>query len=96
MKTIFKQTVCAFTAFTLVTAGSLFAKDKTIGEKTDKAIEKTEKGVNSAKDKVKEKAHDAKDKAKDLAHDAKEKAKDTGHEAKKRAHDVKEAAKGNK
>ena len=96
MKTILKQTVCALTAFTLVTAGSLCAKDKTFGEKMDKAIEKTEKGAKSAGDKVKEKAGDAKDKAKDLAHDTKEKAKDAGHEAKERAHDVKEAAKGNK
>lgn len=86
MKTIFKQTLCAFTAFTLMTAGSLFAKDKTFGEKADRAIEKTEKGAKSAGNKVKEKAHDAKEKTKEKAHDAKEKARDTKEKVKDKAH----------
>ena len=82
MKINFKQNVCAFIALcTLVTSGSLFAKDKTLGGKVDRAIDKTEKAAKSAKDK-----------SKDLAHDAKDKAKETKDKAKELAHDVKEKA----
>jgi F0F1-type ATP synthase membrane subunit b/b' len=86
MKINFKQSVYAFiTLFTFVTTGSLFAKNKTVGEKVDKGIEKTEKGAKSAKDKTKEFANDAKDKAKDVADKTKEWANDTKEKVKKKA-----------
>ena len=76
MKINFKQSFCAFIAlFTFVTAGSLFAKDKTAGEKVDRAIEKTKETAEAAKEKAKEGV----DKAKESAHDAKEDAKEKAH-----------------
>lgn len=84
MKINFKQTVCtSITLFTLVAAGSLFAKDKTAGEKVDHAINKTENAVTSAKDKAKELANDAKDKGKEVVDKTKEMAKEAKDKVKK-------------
>lgn len=81
MKINLKQNVCAFIAVcTLVTSGSVFAKDKTVGEKVDQAIDKTEETAESTKNKAKDKSKETADKAKEKAHDAKEKAKEKAHE----------------
>ena len=76
MKINFKQSFYAFMAlFTFATAGSLFAKDKTAGEKVDRAIEKTKETAEAAKKKAKEGVDKAKEKAKEVKEKAKEKAR---------------------
>jgi polyhydroxyalkanoate synthesis regulator phasin len=88
MKINLKQSLAAFiTLFTSVSAGSLFAKDKTAGEKVDHVIEKTETAAESAKDKIKEVAGDAKEKAKEVAKKVEDKSKELADDAKEKAHE---------
>jgi len=94
MKINLKATFCIYlTAFSCLTAGSLFANDETIGTKVDDGISKVEKTTKSATDKTKEIAKEAKYKAEEIAEDSKDKTKELGESMKESAKKVKKEAK---
>ncbi len=89
MKINFKQNIHFFIAvFTCLAAGTLFAKDKTVGEKVDQGVNDVEKTAKATKDKAKEIAKNAEDKARELAKDAEDKVKETKDKAKEKAHEA--------
>jgi ElaB/YqjD/DUF883 family membrane-anchored ribosome-binding protein len=82
-----------FTVLTCLSAGSLFADDKTVGEKVDQGIDKVEEVAKSAKDKTKEAGKDIKEKAGKVKDKTKEVAKKTKDKAKKETKKSKHKAK---
>ncbi len=78
--------LCAL--FTCLASGSIFAKDKTVGEKVDQGVNKVEKTAKAAKDKTKKAAKNTKDKTKEIAKEAEGKAKKAKDKAKEKAHEA--------